>query len=131
MCAVFGAWMEPFSRQIFRGTLGENAIPNMLILIAGSFVLGFSLLNMLRLWENSGLTLKVTTWIGKHSLPFFALHTFFMWLIAQTTDYPIFKMEGYDPNVLVAFSLLMFLISGGLCALYCVISDRVKRKISK
>lgn len=131
ICALFGALMEPFANQIFRGTLGENGFPKMLILIAGTFVFCFSLLNMLRLLENCGLKMKVAMWVGKHSLPFLALHTFFMWLIAQMTDYPLFHMEDADPNILIAFSLLMFLISGGLCALYCVISDRVKQRASK
>lgn len=131
VCVLFGALMEAFAAQIFRGTLGDNAIPNTLILTAGSFVLAFSLLNILRLLENCGLQLKLTAWIGKHSLQFFALHTFFMWLIAQITGYPLFHAEDWDPDLLVVLSLLMFLLSGGLCALYCMISDRVKRRTSK
>lgn len=131
VCILFGALMEPFSTQIFRGTLGENAIPKMLILIVCSFAFGFSLLNILCLLENRGFKMKVTIWIGKHSLQFFALHTFFMWLIAQAINYPLFNTEGSDPNTLIAISLLMFLISVGLCVLYCVISDRIKKKIAK
>ena len=125
---LFGALIEPFATQIFRGTLGDNAIPKMLLLIAGSSVFGFSLLNMLRLLESNGLKLKVTAWIGKHSLQFFALHTFFMWLIAQAVNYPLFNTEGQDPKTLVALSLLIFLISVGLCALYCMISSWIKRR---
>lgn len=125
---LFIACMEPFSTQMFRGTLGENPIPKMLILIVCSFAFGFSLLNMLRLLEDRGIEMKITAWIGKHSLQFFALHTFFMWLIAQAINYPLFNTEGSDPNKLIAVSLLMFLVSGGLCALYCIIRDRVKQK---
>ncbi len=128
ICVLFGVLMEPFTNQLFRGTLGENAIPKMLLLIVCSFVLCFSLLNMLRLLENHGLKMKVPMWIGKHSLQFYALHTFFMWLIVQMTNYPLFQMENPAPGRLIAFSLLMFLVSGGLCALYCVISDRVKQR---
>ena len=131
VCVLFGVLIEPFATQMFRGTLGEDAIPKMLILIVCSFAFGFSLLNILRMLEKRGLKMKVANWIGKHSLQFFALHTFFMWLIAQAINYPLFDTEGSDPNMLIAVSLLMFLISGGLCALYCVISDRLKQRIAK
>ena len=131
VCVLFGTVMEPFTLRLYRGMLGKNAMLEMLILIVSSFVLVFSLLNMLRLLENGGLKMRAAAWIGKHSLQFYALHTFFMWLIAQIFNYPLFKAEGWDPDKLVAYSLLIFLASFGLCALFCVIRDRVKRRMAK
>ena len=128
VCVLFGVLMEPFCGQMFRGTFGEDAIAKTLIVIVCSFVFAFSLLNIMRLLENCGIKMKVTSWIGRHSLQFFALHTFFMWLIAQAINYPLFDTEGSDPNTLLILSLIMFVISFGLCALYCMISDRLKQK---
>ena len=93
--------------NLYRGTFAEGReFLSMIEIIVSSLLLGFGLLELLKLAEEKGFQGKVLTWFGVNSMDIYLFHMFFAWIISIITGFSLKYDAVYDASVFAGSLLL-------------------------
>ena len=131
--AVFAAsivisWKKEPVPNLFRGTFAEgDEVKSMILFIVTSLLFIWSLSNIFRLIEQSGIRVKEFARLGSLSLYIFIYHVFFGWVMSIIFSFSL-KYEEVETPAVVIRSVVITLASLALSICAGLITEKIKAK---